>query len=511
MFEHDPRYIEYKEMIVGHPNYKGMPGAIVNGRIQWQVSSGRGTSFNTYYEPRRRWWRETADRLGIPGTGDEQGRFTVAARRIHPTGVRPCLHCGENRRIGYFYANRLLVNRLKKDSGFPEVRYLDSVDSILKKIAKSRDSERLTELFWRLFPERNEEARKTGRTPDVFENTRELKSTLLSPGYMGDPPDRLDGLHDYCVFCRKEKDPARHDERMARYNQDRRVFEWWVEGDWELANTLYNVAGPGLCSICGTRINKVSPDHVGPLSCGFKHMPFFFPLCGRHQAAKNRRMSLRDVQALVAWEAEHKESAASWQVRDYWDAYKNLVSTDENARLLSDYLRVVEDIYLRVLDSLLELGKVRFLVTLLNLEPCKYSVELAEPNPATLTFSSFRRIPKETKLRRNQPGTIVRKSLDALSEYFDESNPRRLQLPERVLRLFHQGVLESAKPAIDDCTVSPQDSSWAEAFRSEGPTDVREAEFVRLLRSPYRFPCDHALREAIEKCLSTLTERYPPF
>jgi Alw26I/Eco31I/Esp3I family type II restriction endonuclease len=503
--------LAYKEMIVGHANYAGMPGARFNGRIQWQVSSGKATSFNTFYEPRRKWWTATADRLGIPGTGDEQGRFTIAARRIHPTGVRPCLHCGQDRKIGYYYANRILVKRLRGIRGFPQVNYLDGVASILDGISRAPDSERLQDEFWALFPERADVVKRVGRSPKVFDNTREISSPLLSPGYMGDPPDRFDGLHDYCVFCRREKDPARHPERMARYNQDRRVFEWWVEGDWELANTVYNIAGAGVCAICGAKLRKVSPDHVGPLSCGFKHLPWFIPLCKRHQSAKNRRMSLRDVRALVAWEESNGESVASWQVRDYWDYNKLKVSTDAEAKLFSDFLRVVEDVYLRVLRRLLNEGKVRFLVTLLNLEPSTYRVELIEPRPSTLEFSGYRKIPKDTKLRHNQPGTIIRRSLDALEEYFDEEAPRRLEVPERTLLELEDEIVRQIRPELDACGDPALDAAWAAAFDPSKPEDVREGGMVALLRNDYRLPCDERVRKSLAAGLRMLTSRYPPF
>ena len=62
------------------------------------------------------------------------------------------------------------------------------------------------------------------------------------------------------------------------YNHDRRSFEWWAEGNWALADALYNKAGPGYCHYpgCNKKLDRVSPDHVGPLACGFKQLP---PIC----------------------------------------------------------------------------------------------------------------------------------------------------------------------------------------------------------------------------------------
>src|SRR5688572_17994426 len=94
------------EMIVAHPTYAGIPGAVSDdGKVQCQVSSGRSTSFNKHYKGRWEWWEAKADNLRLPGQGNDQERFTIAARRIHPTGYRVCLVCGEEKNVGYFYLN----------------------------------------------------------------------------------------------------------------------------------------------------------------------------------------------------------------------------------------------------------------------------------------------------------------------------------------------------------------------------------------------------------------------
>lgn len=108
---------------------------------------------------------------------------------------------------------------------------------------------------------------------------------------MGDCPHRLDGIHDYCLRCRKKNDPGKSDENMRTYNHDRRAFMWWAEGDWKIADALYNSAGPGTCVNCGKTVKKISPDHVGPLACGFQQNSFFEPLCDRCNSAKNRRFT----------------------------------------------------------------------------------------------------------------------------------------------------------------------------------------------------------------------------
>ena len=117
-----PAYIEYMQSIVSHPTYSSMPNAVSpNGRINWQVSSGIGTSFYKDYLARKAWWISKADELGLPGKGDEQDRLTIAARIVHPTGYRICRLCGKSFNIGYFYLNASFSRRL--NSVFPELGF----------------------------------------------------------------------------------------------------------------------------------------------------------------------------------------------------------------------------------------------------------------------------------------------------------------------------------------------------------------------------------------------------
>ena len=51
------------EEIVSNDIYADMPNARTDGRINWQVSSGKTTSFYAYYEARWKWWERKADEL----------------------------------------------------------------------------------------------------------------------------------------------------------------------------------------------------------------------------------------------------------------------------------------------------------------------------------------------------------------------------------------------------------------------------------------------------------------
>src|SRR5689334_6604225 len=116
-FQHHKNYLVYKQRIVKHPHYKGMPNAVSDGNINWQVSSGKTTAFYKDFLARFAWWVKKADQLRVPGKGNSNDRFSITARLIHPTGWRACLHCGKQRNVGYFYSNHIFAKSLNKRVG----------------------------------------------------------------------------------------------------------------------------------------------------------------------------------------------------------------------------------------------------------------------------------------------------------------------------------------------------------------------------------------------------------
>lgn len=483
-FKAHPAYVEYMNFIVDHDNYEGMPNArSSDGHINWQVSTGKSTSFNKYYTERFEWWIRKADELRLPGSGNSNERFSIAARLIHPTGYRPCRLCGEEWNVGYFYLNHSFANALNKR--FPTLQFAKGqpIDDAIEQLATIMKPMELTELIHGLFPERKKAFEAHGITKRAFEQTNYMRSKRLSPGYMCNPPDRLDGFHDYDLLCRKKHDPGRHDDNLRSYIHDRRTFEWWAEGDWVVADLLYNSAGPGHCVIreCGRALEKVSPDHVGPLACGFKQIPFFLPTCPEHNSAKNRRLRLDDVQHLVEYEVSSSSSVASWQVRGHWDACKDRVTTDAEAVVLSHSMRSLQDLYLRVLNDLLEMGKARFLATLLHPEQAFIDVEFVGLNPALLTFDDYRTAAKITPLRKSLAARIVRIAFVELQQYVAKP-PERRRLKRSDYEQFQKkvlGILREAKknrmPGVDE--------EWDEVIRGELGSEEKEARISVLIKS----------------------------
>lgn len=487
-FDAHPDYVKYMRDIVEDPAFEGMPNAVSDdGHINWQVSSGQSTSFFKYYVARRDWWQSKCAEEGVPyGPGGNSDAFTIVARRIHPTGYRPCRLCGDLYNVGYFYLNHALAARLNKMVGAPRFHKTQAIDVALLDV-EPRHMEKIAKLF----PERQGVFSVAGVSKDAFEESNWMRTVWLSPGFMGNPPDRLDGFHDYCLVCRPKRDPGRSALNLKSYNHDRRAFEWWSGGDWGMADALYNSAGKGVCAICGDPADPVSPDHVGPLACGFKQLPMFAPTCTACNSSKNRRMSLRDVKTLIAYEVKNGGSAAGWYVRALWDANKHRVANDADAAELSTVMRSQVDVYLRTLEALLLRGRARFLATLLSPDFAFFDHRFVGLDPATFEFDRVETVPVVTQLRTSLANRSIRIAFDELRQYAAKPpSARRLRadIVQPGLRLL-PSIVEFA----DRLPTTEADEAWTSAALDEGQPAQREAQIAHLRPCLKRTDDDAAL------------------
>jgi len=472
-------YIDYMGLIVKHPNFKGMPNATSeNGKINWQVSSGKSTSFYKYYLERFEWWVKKANSLKVLGKGNSDDRFSITARLVSPTGYRPCRLCGKSQNVGYFYLNHVLteyLNRETKTSLFSKKMPIDEAIKILSGIENEKQIEERLE---KIFPERVDFFKKLGFSKEAFEKSNYIRSVYLSPGFMCNPPDRLDGFHDYCHLCRATKDPGRSPENLKSYLHDRRVFELWSDGDWLIADALYNSAGAGKCYICGKKLKKISPDHVGPLACGFKQLPLFLPTCGPCNSSKNRRMFLSDIEILIDYEKRTNESVASWQVQPLWDKYKLLVKNDRDAKELSDYMRAMQDFYLRTLYSLFENGYSEYLTTILHPEYALFKVKFDKLDSSDLTFASFSKTPINTKLRNSLSNRIIRIAFEELMLYQGKS------IVDRKVRKIYvdnfSGKIDEVVTEAKKVPLSQDMKNWDKAIKANISSAKKESNISSL-------------------------------
>ena len=448
-FSAPERYIAYMNMIADAPAYKGLPDVRAeNGKINWQCSSGQTTSFYRFFPGRLDWWIKKADELHLPGTGKSDDRLTIAARLIHPTGKKVCLVCGNERYIGYMYLNSHYAKSLNKLVGKTQFEKAMPIYEAARVLVRELGREAARGVILRDFPEKANDAAlfDSGDYEAFFRATQHIRSTKLSPGYMGDCPHRLDGIHDYCTFCRKHNDPGRSDENMRTYHHDRRAFQWWAEGDWKAADSLYNSAGPGVCASCGKRVKKISPDHIGPLSCGFKQNSLFEPLCGRCNSAKNRRFTFANAIRLLEYEKKTHDSAASWQVRVLWDRVKNELRDNATAETLSNYMRAMQDYYLRLLRHIASLGRYEFLTCYLHPEYANYTVSFAGLDTGTLEYQSVQKVRAVSNGSRSLAARSVRIALEELEAYCAKPTAKRKSiLLKTVDRYLEQDMPEISR------------------------------------------------------------------
>lgn len=91
-------FLKYMDFIVNHPNYSGMPDVYkADGTIRW-IASGNSTIGMRRYK----WWDEKRKELGIE---KENAWISKVARKIHPTGKKPCQICGKELSLDYIYPN----------------------------------------------------------------------------------------------------------------------------------------------------------------------------------------------------------------------------------------------------------------------------------------------------------------------------------------------------------------------------------------------------------------------
>lgn len=462
-FEAHENYIAYMQSIVTHKNFDGMPNAVSNGKINWQVSSGKSTSFYEYYLLRWDWWVDKADSLGLPGVGKEGERFSVAARMINPTGYRACRLCGEDWNVGYFYLNQRLFNKLI--NLYPEANLFkrQPIDSAIHELKKHLSDQDLRALFSSIFPERQAFFDEFGVSKTAFEKSNYINSKAwLTPGFKANPPDRLDGLHDYHFDCSDNHDPGRSVANMRTYNHDRRSFEFWAEGNWAVADMLYNLAGIGYCVDCPEESEeiKISPDHIGPISCGFKQLPLFNPMCTGHNSSKNRRFTKRDVDLLLSYEAINETSVASFQIRAHWDKYKNEMKDDFDTRSLSNSLRSLQDAYFRILCEIWKQGDVRFLCTLLSPNYAFDDVVFEDLDPSRLTFKSFSISKKITPNRKSLFVRSIRVALESIAEYSSKSESGRKLMRNDFIQ--NEEIIKKMLTDIASVNTDDIDKIWAD-------------------------------------------------
>ncbi len=410
-------FVKYMVEIATHPTYAGMPDAIKDdGKIQWEAPSNRQSGkYKDTHHKRREWWKKKAEAIGINPNSNQW--ISETAKKIHPTSQKPCKRCGRIMLINYVYPNGQFKRRLQ--SLFGENVAYDPLESISDVVQRLVDE--YGDSAFKVFPKLLE----TGTiTPPQIKNDIDSwkvwiedeyiprEPSLLSPGAMSNAPDRFDGFHSFNLCCRKKADTGRHDSNMRTYTTDRRVFEYWSEGDWIAADRLMGLISAKfrneLAADGGT--GPCSADHIGPLSLGFFHRPEFRLLSKAANSAKNNRMTLWDVNHLNA--------------KPLWDLRKDNVSDEETALRLSKLLRDNQRNAMNILGTILEDGHLAFLTTLLKLEHAERNIEfdnLRIQDYITI-YDKIVMVPRNTKYVVEQKARRLRIAFEALRGYTKKEN-----------------------------------------------------------------------------------------
>lgn len=482
-------FVVYMDFLARHPTYAGMPDAYVaENKIQWEAPSNRGSGkFKDTHHKRRDWWRRKARELGI-STGAEEW-ISKTAKRLHPTGKKPCKRCGRVMEIRYAYPREALLNRIRRLEYLEEDFRLDRLEHIADLVR------RLHSCYGkRIMDDLPTLLRASGiNVPQSFASLAACLSwidsqyipaepSVLSPGAMSNAPDRFDGFHSFNLCCRSKADTGRHKENLASYVTDRRVFEYWADGDWIAADRLMGEIRSKLRDEpCRNGHNgPCDADHIGPISLGFSHHPEFQMLCSSCNSAKNNRMTLLDVKRLRQMERTGA-SVISWHSKALWDLRKQSVSDDETALRLSKILRDNRHSFMAMLREIERAGHYAFLLSLLHLECADYEVEFEELKVLDYVtqFASQKRTRRTTKYAVEQKARRCRIALESLRTYFKKKNRSAfvISLPET------ETATAAAIAALKD---SPEelgklDKQVARVLKLRKPEAI-DSGFRRLLR-----------------------------
>ncbi|KKQ77215.1 MAG: hypothetical protein UT00_C0017G0002 [Parcubacteria group bacterium GW2011_GWA1_38_7] len=400
--------MKYMKFIVNNKNYSDMPNKFKsNGEIWWVSPSDK---------LRAAWWDKKVKELNCLDRAE-------VARKIHPKelkGRRPCQICGEELSIFYIYPNR---NSLKKLNNItPEFQfsvYKETVDEIIDILFSSLGEQSyviLKEIFQ--IPQEI-----TDDKIHISEFIKDNRKTRLSAGAWSNAPDRLDGFHTYNNCHRPTEDKGRLASNLARYTQDRRVYENWAEGNWNLSNRLmgeYNRFDLEIkCPNCEKK-RKMTADHIGPISLGFTHRPRFNPLCRACNSRKNNRMTFGDVQTLINDEKKG-DQVISWHSKYIWDRLKNKVKNQDDALKLSKLMRANLHHILILFSKISELGYDEFLLKYLHPEYSFVDYRFLGFHPLKGRKETLEK-PLDSKNKEKNAKRYVRVAFESLEEYKNIEN-----------------------------------------------------------------------------------------
>ena len=441
--EYHPNFDRYVEMIVHHPNYKGLYyDRRKDGRVNWVV-----TGKSKKGQLRQAWWDAKCKELGVP---IQKGCYAKVARMIHPTGKHVCQCCGKERSIFYEYPTLRTLPRLNALFGthFKQTDYTIK-EIILKFCENQNDLNSVAEIFHLPQPKNTSDLIET-----IYRELVDKESKYLSPGVMCYPPDRFNGFHSYALCCRKVKDRGRHDDNMKTYTQDRRAYEDWSDGDYNLANRLmgeFHKQPKMKCPQCG-KLEYMTADHIGPVSLGFCHSKYLTPLCSSCNSAKNNRFTKSDVDRLIALEKQG-ETVISWHSKYIWDLLKYKIKDDADAKKASSVMAKCHQNVLYILSLIYKETGKDFLLRYLHPEYSMVDYRFENFNLEHLDKIRIIAKPLDSKNKRKNQERYLRIAFESLADFGEKENRKNYFL------------INENSPELTDITGSIRDECNDEADR----------------------------------------------
>lgn len=407
-----PNYDKYVEMIVAHPNYKGLYyDRDKNGKVNWVV-----TGKSSKGQKRLAWWNETCKKLGVQ---IQKGCYARVARLIHPTGIHVCQCCGKERSIFYEYPTLRTLKKLNDEFGLNLSQTDYTIREFIHKFCKTQGQlNKISRMFKLPLTKNSEELISIVKSELI-----DKESNLFSPGVMCNPPDRYNGFHSYALCCRKLKDKGRYDTNMKTYAQDRRAYEAWSDGDYKLANRMmgeFRKQPPMACPICGN-IEPMSADHIGPISLGFCHSRHFTPMCKSCNSAKNNRFTKSDVNELIALEKKGAQ-VVSWHSKYIWNLVKNRIHDDIEAKQASSIMTKCHQNILNILAIIHQKTGKEFLMRYLHPEHSMMNYRFKNFDLGHLERMVVIANPSDSKNNRKNQERYVRIAFESLEDFLTKNN-----------------------------------------------------------------------------------------
>jgi len=303
--EWHPHFLEYMDMIIHHPHYRGLPIAKKeDGSYSWIATAKSEIGLG-----RIQWCKKKAKELGIP---DQPGMYADVMLTIHPTKTKVCQTCGREMSLYYHYPNVAFLNSLNKEfnTSFTDCDSIFDIWNTLKELGYTDNT--IGEFLAKkgdLQHVRNK-SNKVDMIRELEYACRKGGKKCLGPGAMSNFPDRFDGFHTYNRCCRSSQDKGRSKENLKSYTKDRRAYELWSNGNIHAANQFMG----------SDYFKGISADHIGPISLGFIHDPRYLqPMKTNDNSSKRDRLSVEDIEKIIETYQRTNVYPMSWYSKRIWN------------------------------------------------------------------------------------------------------------------------------------------------------------------------------------------------